>query len=111
MKINHDKRPTWTTKILDLLAGKNDFMSTQQIREAVGANCNQTSASLIHLRRSRAIDCVIEPNGVAWWLATPEDDVRCRHCDERAEEPKGSRRPRKATSVVKVKNPIVNWHD
>lgn len=97
---NQDKKPTWTSLILAFLTDQNDFRSTAQIRQAVGANCNQASAALIHLRRRQAIDCVIEPGGVAWWMATPECDDRCRHCDERTPEEPGSRHRRKSTSVI-----------
>lgn len=80
------KQPTWTTLTLELLKGRDDFMTTKQIAAAVGAKYDQAHAALYHLRMHRAVDCVIEPNGVAWWLATPTDDDRSFIRDERALE-------------------------
>ncbi len=78
--------PTWTTLVLELLKRRDDFMTTKQAAAAVSAKYDQAHAALYHLRLHRAVDGVIEPNGVAWWFATPTDDNRCHHHDERALE-------------------------
>ena len=101
-KLNLEKKPTWTCKVMELLTGRDDFMTMTQIREGIGCNCNQVSAALIHLRRRQAVDCVIEPNGIAWWFSTAENDDRSRHCDERVPEEPGSRCPRKSTTMIKL---------
>jgi len=101
-----DKKPTWTCRVMETLTGREDFMTAAQLRAALGCNINQMSAALIHLRRRQAIDCVVEPNGVAWWFATPETDDRSKHVDERVPEEKGSRKPRRASSVIVLKNPV-----
>lgn len=79
---------TWTCKVLRELANRDDFLTAKRIREAVGGNPNQISAALIHLRKRKAIDCIVEPDGVAWWFATPDSDDRTSHVDERKPETK-----------------------
>ena len=100
-KSNIDKKPTWTYLVLKHLEAQPDnFMTAAQLRSSAGANCDQMSAALIHLRKRHAIDCVVEPDGVAWWFATTQYDDRCRHCDERVIEELGHRRRRKSSGVI-----------
>ena len=81
------KRPTWTSIVMKKLEEKPDnFMTAEQLRNTTGANHNQMSATLIHLRKCNAVDCVIEPNGVAWWFATTQYDDRQYQVNERAPE-------------------------
>lgn len=89
------KDTTWTTLVLEALIGRDDFMTYEMLREATGGNQNQIQATCHHLRKRRAIDCIIEPNGVAWWYATPESDNRSRKIEERRREELGSRHRRK----------------
>ena len=96
------KQPTWTTLVLELLTGRDDFMTARQIRTAIGANVNQASAALSSLRQYRCVDCVVEPNGIAWWFATPETDQRCSHLDERTPEDKPRNRRVKRTKKEKL---------
>jgi hypothetical protein len=80
------KQPTWTTLTLELLKGRDDLMTVRQVAKEIGATLDQARASLIHLRKYRAVEVVVEPDGTAWWLATPENDNRCKHLDERTPE-------------------------
>jgi hypothetical protein len=91
------KQPTWTTLALELLIGREDFMTTVQVAREIGATYNQACAALVHLRKRHAIDCVIERDGVAWWFATPDYDDRLLTHDERKPETK----PRKRRSGLK----------
>lgn len=100
-KSNTDKKPTWTYLALKQLEAQPDnFMTTAQLRSSTGANCGQMSAALIHLRKRHAIDCVIEPDGVAWWFATTQYDDRCKCFDARVIEELGSRRRQKSSGVI-----------
>lgn len=96
-----DKRPTWTCLVLRALESRPDnFMTAPQLRTATGANLNQMSAALIYLRKRHVVDCVVEPDGVAWWFATTQYDDRSRTVDERCPEEPGHRR-RKGVSRAK----------
>jgi len=99
-KLNRDKQPTWTCRVMELLTKTDDFMTARQIRVAIGANENQVSAALIHLRRRHAVDCVEQDNAL-WWYATPETDDRVKRVDERVPEEPGTRcRRGKATHIL-----------
>ena len=91
------KQPTCTSLVLEALVGSDDFLNNRKLMEATGCNIGQVSASTHHLRKRHAIDCVVEPDGVAWWYALPpESDNRMYHHDERTPETKPRRR-RKST--------------
>lgn len=96
------KEPTWTSLVLELLEARDDFLTYEAIRAATGGSRDQISAACIHLRRRRAIDCIVEPDGVAWWFATPETDNRSTHVDFRAPEAKPRKRRRTAKPLPKA---------
>jgi hypothetical protein len=91
-----------------LLNTQQDFMNVAQLVKATGSNFNQVSAALFSLRKFQAVDVVIENDGVGWWFATPETDLRSRHVQERRVEEPGHRRlrggPRRGRAkVIQIK--------
>lgn len=95
---HRDKRPTYTHLVLEALVHwPSDFATLRQLVQATGATVNQVPAALHHLRKRRAVDVVIESSGDGFWYATPEDDDRTRHLEERTpeERPRKPRKPRK----------------
>lgn len=99
-----NKKPTWTYLVLKALESKPDnFMTAPQLRVMTGANLNQMSAALIYLRKRHVVDCVVEPDGVAWWFATTQYDDRQRTVDERCPEEPGHRKSRKRVTHDKLK--------
>lgn len=87
---------TWTSKVLRELVDRDDFITSKSLQKITGGSSTQISAALIHLRKRKAADCVVEPDGVAWWFATPHDDDRARRYDERVPEVKPRNRKRSA---------------
>ncbi len=96
------KEETCTSLVLTALVARDDFTSELMLRVALPQlNVNQISATLFHLRRRRAVDVVIEPDGVGWWYATPETDNRAMRYDLRTPESK----PRTRKKGYKRKKP------
>lgn len=92
------KEPTWTHLVAEALHGCDDFLDYRMLRQITGASSTQVSAACFHLRKRHAIDCIIEPNGVAWWYALPpESDDRSIIRTERTPEvnPRKRRKSRK----------------
>lgn len=93
------KKVTSTSLVLEQLRACDDFMDHNMLIKATGEDCSHVSAALHHLRKHRAADCVVNPDGKAWWFALPpEDDDRSRTCTERAIE--GKRKPRKTRKAM-----------
>ena len=91
------KEPTWTHLVAEALRGCDDFLDYHMLRQITGASSTQVSAACFHLRKRHAIDCIIEPDGVAWWYALPpEDDNRMRRVEDRCPECKPRKRRTKA---------------
>jgi len=88
-----NKAPTWTTLTLELLSRRDDFLTTKQVAREIGASDDQARAALFHLRRCHATDILVD-RGIGYWFATPENDSRSKHLDERTPESK-PRAPRK----------------
>lgn len=90
------RHPTATTLVLAALRARDDFMSQRQLREALpGVTANQISAALYSLRKYRAIDVVVEPDGEGWWYALPEvDDKRVRVVPEIKDGIRRNRKPK-----------------
>lgn len=87
------KIPTHTSLIEEYLRGIDDFASLSMIVQATGSTRNQIQAALFNLRHYRAIDVVVNPDGVGWWYALPkEEDTRIYAHSMRAEELKPRRR-------------------
>lgn len=92
------KEPTWTHLVEQALRGCDDFLNYHMLRQITGASSTQVSAACFHLRKRHAIDCIIEPDGVAWWYALPpESDDRSIVREERCPEcnPRKKRKSRK----------------
>jgi hypothetical protein len=77
--------PSHVHLVLELLVARDDFLSTRGVAGELRLTYNQALAALTHLRNHRAVDCVVQPDGVAWWFATPGYDDRLRTIDERKE--------------------------
>lgn len=94
---------THTTLVLEYLRKQDDFVTIPQIVAATGSTPNQVRAALHSMRKARAVDVVIEPDGVGWWFATPEeDDQRLRIVEERTPEgtPRRKRKPKVDPKVI-----------
>ncbi len=100
------KVPTVTTKIVELLRDRDDFMTRVAIQAALGETVRRTTAALHALRKAKVVDCVLEPDGVAWWYALPpEEDTRKWVIDEIKPEilrlrPSRRKKPQEAISKV-----------
>lgn len=93
------KKTTATTLVVEVLRQRDDFMSRRMLEMALEgrADKHQIASALLWLRDKRAIDCIVEPDGVAWWFALPpEMDQRMRVHDEMAiHDRPGARKPRR----------------
>lgn len=94
------KQVTYTTQVFEWLTKQNDFATHHQVQSALGITRPQALASLVHLRKYKAVDCIVEPDGVSWWFATPEADSRTKVLVERTPEakPRRTRRTAKASA-------------
>lgn len=99
IRSKQDKRPTWTSLILEALTKADDFMTAKQLGMAVGATHNQVSAALHHLRNRHAVDCLASDDQL-FWFATPDSDDRERVVEERRPEEPGTRRRRAIVKKV-----------
>lgn len=70
------KQETCVFRVFEALKARDDFMNAAMVQEAAGTNLNQTLASLHHLRKYRAVDVIIDRDGIGWWYATPDTDTR-----------------------------------
>lgn len=86
-----DAQPTWTSRVTEFLTKADDFATVGQIMAGTGANLNQTTAALHHLKNRHAVDCVAS-EGQLWWFATPGTDDRARVVEQRVPEEPGTRR-------------------
>ena len=90
------KRTTTTVEILEALRAPGvDFMSARALVTATGEPYNRITAALHALRHYRAVDVVIEADGIGWWFALPsESDQRQHVCREIAMEIHRRRKPK-----------------
>ena len=86
-----DRRPTWTTKVLEELVRADDFLCLTEVMARTGASVNRATAALHHLSKCRVVESVVGGDGKLWWFATPAQDSRIRHIDERVPEEPGTR--------------------
>lgn len=78
--------------VLEALRAADDFLTRAMIRAATKRPDNAIAGALHHLRKCRCVDVVVEPDGVGWWYALPEEsDTRSRTHDEHAPHPTGIR--------------------
>lgn len=94
------KKPTCTTIIMEHLINIDDFVTQHQIMDALGLNINQVSATLIHLKKYHAVNCMGDSE--VFWYATPENDTRTYQVEEREEEVQ-HRRARSSFVLVHTK--------
>lgn len=88
-------KPTWTSLIEHELNSTDDFMNVVELMAKTGANFNQATAALHHLKKRKAIDSV-ESNGRLYWFATPSSDTRVRTVEQRRPEDPGTRKTRRS---------------
>ncbi len=94
-----DAKPTWTALVLDALIKADDFMSLEQIMDAVKAPDRRLiRVTILWLRRFNAVDSVVVEDK-PWWFATPENDTRTKHLDLRIPE-ENKRAPRKPRNTI-----------
>lgn len=86
--------------VLDVLRGRDDFMDHRMLQESTGLSSACVHAACYHLRMHCAIDCVINPDGRAWWFALPPETDDCsRTLEQRALEV-NKRKPRRHKTMV-----------
>jgi hypothetical protein len=90
------KEPTSTSIVEATLKGLDDFATGRQLQELTRLDTCHVSASLYHLKKYRAAECM-EAGGTLWWFSTPDTDTRTKTVDERTPESK----PRKARRAAK----------
>lgn len=87
------KDVNFTLRVETHLRALDDFASVPMLAAATHLSRNQVSAALHNLRKVRAVDVVVDPDGVGWWYARPkEEDARVRHL---VEIKQGIKRPRR----------------
>jgi hypothetical protein len=77
----------------------DDFLTREQIVDRIDRTKEQVNSALYMLKNYSAIDCVVA-EGRLWWFATAQNDKRCKHIDERAEETQ-PRRPKRRKETAK----------
>lgn len=88
------KEPTVTSQVVEHLTKRNDYVETHELCRELCESFNRISAALSHLRKHRAVDCIVD-HGQVWWFILPvEMDTRSHHVDQRAPETR-PRKPRK----------------
>ena len=106
------KMPTHTNLVLDALVAADDFLTIAQIQgRCRTSSLNQIRAALFQLRRQRAVDVVIEQDGISYWMATVETDQRVRVVLERTPEKAPRNRKRRKVDTDGTINLPVNTGD
>jgi len=77
--------PSNVSIVLNCLIAVDDFVSTAEVRQITGLTSKATFVSLQYLQQRKAV-ITVEANGVVYWGATPNDDDRIRHIDEKRKE-------------------------
>lgn len=85
-----DRQPTCVSQVEQAMIQANDFVNLRGLMAAAKLTSNQVSASLSHLHKYRAADCLESPDGL-WWFLTPDTDTRTKKVEERRPEDKPRR--------------------
>lgn len=97
------REPTHTKLVVERLAGGDDFLSVEDL---IYQNCGtrrQVWQTLLWLRKSKVVDCVVNGDGKSWWFLLPRElDTRTRTIVERKPETK----PRKKAKVAVPKESV-----
>jgi hypothetical protein len=81
------KEPPITKLVLDWLRLRDDFATRSMIAHHTKCRVETINAALHWLRKCRAVDVIVEPDGRGWWFAMPEEcDQRIRVMKVRAVE-------------------------
>lgn len=96
-----DRKPTFTSVVLDVLIEADDFCSMSTIHSMAMSpsrglppekvTLHVIEVTLQHLHRNRAVDSVVGGDGKLWWFATPDNDRRPYTVGIRKHEEVGSR--------------------
>lgn len=87
------KEQTCTSKVMEALQARDDFMTKRHIAEATGLDNHRTTSCLHHLRKYKAVDFMVEDNGTSWWYVLPQEcDTRLAVHEERTPESKPRKR-------------------
>lgn len=95
VRTRQDKQPTCVSRVEQAMVEADDFVKLRGLMTATKLTLNQVSASLSHLHKYRAVDCLESPDGL-WWFLTPDTDRRSKKVEERRPEDK-PRRTRRST--------------
>lgn len=87
------KKTTCTQLVVDYLTQLDDFATHRMIQISSGVTSSQITATLHDLRRFKAIDAM-DVDGVLWFYATPERDVRTKTLGEIKEGITRKRKPK-----------------
>lgn len=93
------KKPTCVSLVEAELSRIDDFATTKILVTATGLSANQVHASLHHLQKYKAADCVADHDKL-WWFLTPATDTRVKKVEERRPEDQPRRSRRAATPKV-----------
>lgn len=97
------KRPTDVSLVLDVLVGRDDFMSRAMLAEATRLPLNRLHVALLHLLHYKCAEAVAVGQEL-WYMATPESDTRVRKLVEIRE---GITRKRAKKRAVAKKNVFI----
>lgn len=68
--------PSCAGLVLEALIANDDFTNATMLQKLTGLSRDRICAAVAHLRKYRAVDVIIQPDGVGWWFATPSTDTR-----------------------------------
>lgn len=89
-----DRAPTWTSRVMDALRSRDDFLTADDLRSLTGASRNQLAAALHHLMERAHAVSRLEEEGQRYYFLTGEYAL-VRQVEERVPESPGSRARRK----------------
>ena len=86
--------PTDVSRVEDALRAADDLLRVFDLCGLTGLPAKAVARSLWMLQHYRAVESLVE-GGSTYWLATPENDSRLRHVEERRkeDEPRRTARP------------------
>lgn len=101
------KRVTYTKLVEDYLRNQSGplFATADTLRTVLHVPDYAITKTLHYLRGHKVLDCLYADGALHWYALPPEQDTRIRVMQERAEEGKGARGPRKPKATVKSPSP------
>jgi len=97
------RQSTTTSIVLEWLRARDDFATRTLIVHHTKCQADAVNAALHWLRKCRAVDVIVEPDGRGWWYAMPEEcDTRIRvHKERVVEEKRKSRQAKRPPTTAK----------